>query len=163
MPRTVIAAVTDPAGTPREALPIYFHAPDGHEAVVAMTDASGVFRAPLEVDVTYRVSVENAVTVDGQVVPAGTVIAVRVGEGEGDVAGVDAVVGTVDASRPALLDTTAALTDALGTLLDRLDTTALALDLTDLRAAIDRLTRPTYTGGITAGAGLADLLDGGDD
>lgn len=109
MVRTVFAAITDPEGKPREGLPVYFHAPAGHTPVVAPTDASGVFRAPLEPQVPYRVSVENAVTVDGVTFPAGTILLVEVTPGEGDAPGVEALVGTIDASRPALLDRIVAL------------------------------------------------------
>lgn len=110
MSRVVAATITDPAGTPREGLPVVFLAPDGHEDVIAPTDASGVFVAPLEEDVTYRVPVENAVLVDGQWFTAGTVFEVRVTAGDGPVPAVEAVIGVIDASRPALLDAIAALT-----------------------------------------------------
>jgi hypothetical protein len=110
MSRPVSATVTDYSGTPREALPIYFHAPDGYADVVAPTDASGVFVAHLETGITYRVAVENAVIVDGLTFPAGTVFVVRVTEGEGPVPAIEAMQGTLDASRPTLLDAIAALT-----------------------------------------------------
>ena len=104
MARTVYATVTDPTGDPRRSLPVFFHAPAGHESVTALTDDAGMFRAGLVPDVEYRVSVENAVIVDGVTFPAGTVLLVRVPDGEGDVPGVAALVGTIDGSRPALLD-----------------------------------------------------------
>lgn len=107
--RTVTATVTEPTEAPREGLAVYFDAPAGHADVIALTDAAGVFRAELEPAVIYRVPVENAVIVDGQPFPAGTVFVVRVPDGEGDVTGEDAIVDVIDASRPALLDMIAAL------------------------------------------------------
>lgn len=75
--RTVFAKITDPNDAPRESLPVYFHAPEGHDPVVASTDASGVFRAELVPEITYRVSVENTVIVDGVTFPAGRPVSVR--------------------------------------------------------------------------------------
>jgi hypothetical protein len=69
-----------------------------------------VFVAHLETGITYRVAVENAVIVDGLTFPAGTVFVVRVTEGEGPVPAIEAMQGTLDASRPTLLDAIAALT-----------------------------------------------------
>ena len=131
---TVTATVTGPTGGARESLAVLFQpAGETHPPVIALTDASGVFRAEIEPDVTYRVPVENAVLVDGQPFPAGTVFVVRVPPGEGDVAGIDAIVGILDASRPALLDAIDALT-----------------------ARIARLESPLADAGQTAGAALAD-------
>jgi hypothetical protein len=110
MSRPVSARITDPTGAPREGLLVYFHAPDGHDPVIAMTDASGVFVATLETDVTYRVSVENAVIVDGQTFPAGTVFVVLAAAGEGTATAAEVMQATIDASRPALLDAIDALT-----------------------------------------------------
>jgi hypothetical protein len=135
--RTVVATVTDPAHRPREGLAVHFAALEGHAPVIAMTDASGVFRAELEPDVEYRVPVENAVIVDGLPFPAGTVFVVRVPDGEGDVAGIDAMVGTIDASRPALLDAIAALT-----------------------ARIETLEQSLHVGGAAAGTALGDAAEG---
>jgi hypothetical protein len=110
MSRQVSATITEPTGTPREGLAVFFHAPDGYPPVVAMTDASGVFVADLETDVTYRVSVENAVIVDGQTFPAGTVFVVMATAGEGTATATDVMQATIDASRPAFLDAIDALT-----------------------------------------------------
>jgi hypothetical protein len=110
MSRQVSARITEPNGTPREGLAIFFHAPEGYPPVVAMTDASGVFVAPLEEDVTYRVSVENAVIVDGQTFPAGTVFVVMATAGEETATAAEVMQATIDASRPALLDAIDALT-----------------------------------------------------
>ena len=131
--RTVIAAITEPTGKPREGLSVHFAAPEGHDTVIALTDASGVFRAALVPDVTYRVSVENAVLVDGVAFPAGTVFVVRVPEGEEEIEAIDAVIATIDASRPVLLDTIAALTARI----DRLESA---------------LTQAGHTAGTTLGA-----------
>jgi hypothetical protein len=102
MSRQVSATITEPTGTPREGLAVFFHAPDGYPPVVAMTD--------LETDVTYRVSVENAVIVDGQTFPAGTVFVVMATAGEGTATATDVMQATIDASRPAFLDAIDALT-----------------------------------------------------
>jgi hypothetical protein len=110
MSRPVSARITDPTGAPREGLLVYLHAPDGYPPVVAMTDASGVFVADLETDISYRVSVENAVIVDGQTFPAGTVFVVLVTAGEGTATAAEVMQATIDASRPALLDAIDALT-----------------------------------------------------
>jgi hypothetical protein len=110
MSRQVSATITEPTGAPREGLLVYLHAPDGYPPVVAMTDASGVFVADLETDITYRVSVENAVIVDGQTFPAGTVFVVMATAGEGTATATDVMQATIDASRPALLDAIDALT-----------------------------------------------------
>lgn len=134
MTRTVFATVTEPTEAPREGLAVFFDAPDGHDDVIALTDASGVFRAEIEPDVIYRVPVENAVIVDGQPFPAGTVFVVRIPDGEGDVAGEDSIIGILDASRPALLDMIAALT-----------------------ARVEALESPLATGGQAAGEALGDL------
>lgn len=109
MIRTVTAKITEPTGQPREGLAVYFHAPQGFDNVVAMADASGVIRAVLDTAATYRVPVENAVVVDDLAWPAGTVFLVQVPEGEGEATALEALVGTIDASRPALLDRIAAL------------------------------------------------------
>ena len=119
--RTVTATITDPTGQPREGLAVFFHAPDGFANVVASTDASGVVRADLETGQLYRVSVENAVIVDGLPFPAGTVFRVNVPEGEGPATAPEALVGTDDASRPALLDAIAALQAAHDALTARVD------------------------------------------
>ena len=102
MTRTVTATVTEPTEAPREGLAVFFDAPDGHDDVIALTDASGVFRAEIEPDVTYRVPVENAVIVDGQPFPAGTVFVVQVTVSEAPTLGTyvtSTIVGT-DASAP---------------------------------------------------------------
>ena len=132
--RTVTATVTEPTEAPREGLAVFFDAPDGHDDVIALTDASGVFRAEIEPDATYRVPVENAVIVDGQPFPAGTVFVVRVAAGEGDVTGEDAIVDVLNASRPALLDMIAALT-----------------------ARVEALESPLTEGARRAGTALGDL------
>jgi hypothetical protein len=108
--RQVSATITEPTGTPREGLAVFFHAPDGYSPVVAMTDASGVFVADLETDITYRVSVENAVIIDGQSFPAGTVFVVLATAGEGTATATEVMQATIDASRPALLDAIDVLT-----------------------------------------------------
>jgi hypothetical protein len=108
--RGVAATITDPSSAPREGLAVYFHAPEGYSPVIAMTDASGVFVAMLEEDIDYRVSVENAVIVDGQPFPAGTIFVVRVTAGDGAMTASEAMQSSLDASRPTLLDTIDALT-----------------------------------------------------
>lgn len=113
MIRSVTATIVQPDGTPREALAVYFHAPAGFANVVAQTDASGVVRADLETGQLYRVSVENAVIVDGLPFPAGTVFRVTVPDGEGTATATESLVGTDDASRPALLDRIAALQETV--------------------------------------------------
>lgn len=114
--RALTFRVLDPGGNPREALLVYFHAPEGTAPASAMTDASGVCTVELEPTICYRVSVENAVVVDGQPFPAGTVICTTVPEGEGPVSLDDVHLEFIDASRPALLDAIDALTARVATL-----------------------------------------------
>lgn len=131
--RTVHATITEPSGQPREGLLTYFHAPEGHDPVTATADASGVIRPVLETGVTYRVSVENAVIVDGVAFPAGTVIVVEVPEGDDPATAVEVLVDIIDASRPALLDRLAALEQAVADLQFTAGTNAAAISDLDGR------------------------------
>ena len=154
----VTATVTGPTGGPREGLAVSFAAPAGHADVIALTDASGVFRAEIAPDTTYRVPVENAVIVDGRPFPAGTVFVVRVADTDADVAGIDAIIDIIDASRPALLDRAGATERVMVDLLDRIDAAGIGIDLTDL---LGRVRGQVAGGGRAAGGSLADLLDEG--
>jgi hypothetical protein len=161
MARQVLATITEPTGRAREGLMVFFHAPEGYAHVTATADASGVIRPVLETGVTYRVSVENAVIVDGVAFPAGTIILVQVPEGEGPATAREALTGTIDASRPALLDREAQMADVLGTLLGRMGATDLTIRLDDLLDRIERLRPPSIEqGGTDAGTALSDLTEG---
>jgi hypothetical protein len=156
--RTVLATIVEPTGKPREGLLVYFHAPAGLPHVTATADASGVIRPVLETGVEYRVSVENSVVVDGVPMPAGTIIRVNVPEGEGPAQAAEALVGTIDASRPALLDRAEAAEGVLVDLLARMhDSPDFSLRLDDL---LDRLRSPLTSGGTGAGTALSDLTEG---
>lgn len=119
--RRVIASIISPASVPREGLPVWFYPSDGSAPVVAMTDASGDMRVELDTSLTYRVPVENAVTVDGLPFPAGTVFVVQVPDGEGTATAAECLAGTVNASRPALIDLIAAQGEAIAALTARMD------------------------------------------
>lgn len=109
MTRQVSATITDVTKAAREGLLVFFFAPSGTPHVTAMTDASGVFRVDLEPLIPYRVSVENAVIVDGQSFAAGIIFQVIVPEGEGPVSLDQVDIQFIDASRPAILDRIALL------------------------------------------------------
>lgn len=153
--RLVSAPIHEVTGTPREGLPVMFHAPAGHDPVVAMTDAAGVFRAPLEPGVTYRVAVQNAVKVAGQLFPAGTIIRVTAPAGEGPVPLEAVTIETQDASAPALLDRAEAAEAVMADLLDRLGTAGLSIRVDDL---LDRI-RPLAGAGETTGDALQSLTE----
>jgi hypothetical protein len=90
-------------GAPREGLRVDFYAGPPGQDVHATTDAGGSFNAELEVGASYSIPVMNAVTVNGQILPAGTVLRIVVPEGEGPVEVAELIVDIIDASPPALL------------------------------------------------------------
>ena len=103
MSRAISATIGSPVSTPREGLRVDFHADPPNANTSAVTDAGGVFVAQLEPGVPYMVPVNNAVIVNGQPFPAGTVFRVIVPEGEGPADISDVTVEVIDASQPALL------------------------------------------------------------
>jgi hypothetical protein len=103
MSRAVSATIGSPVSTPREGLRVDFHAEPPNASTSAVTDAGGVFVAQLEPGVPYMVPVNNAVIVNGQPFPAGTVFRVIVPEGEGPADISEVTVEIIDASQPALL------------------------------------------------------------
>lgn len=114
--RAVSTAIKSSTGTPREGLRVDFYAEPPNESVYAMTDAGGVFVADLEPGVVYMVPVMNAVIVDGQSLPDGTVLRIIVPEGEGPVTILEVTVEIIDASPPALLTMITDLTARVATL-----------------------------------------------
>jgi hypothetical protein len=109
-PRNVSAEIKAPNGQAREGLRIDFRAEDPAASTYAITDAGGVFVAPLEPLVPYLISSENPFTVNGQSFPAGTMFRVVVPEedplaepSDAPVAIGDVTVEIIDASRPTLL------------------------------------------------------------
>lgn len=124
MSRTVEPTIRDATGTPREGLRVDFYAPSPAASVHAITDAGGVLRADLEPGVTYSVPVMNAVIVNGQDLPAGTVLRIVVPEGEGPVEIADVTVAIIDASPPALLT----MLETIQTALDALTARVAALE-----------------------------------
>ena len=103
MSRTVSATVRDAMGNPREGLRIDFHADTPGSSTYAVTDAGGVFVANIEPDVPYMVPVMNAVNVEGQSFPAGTIFRVVAPVGEGSVALAEVLIEVIDWSLPAQL------------------------------------------------------------
>lgn len=103
MSRSVSATIRSTTGNAREGLRVDFHATDPAQSVHAVTDAGGVFVADLVPGTAYMVPVMNAVTVEGQDFPAGTVFRVVVPVGEGPATLAEVVVETINASTPALL------------------------------------------------------------
>jgi hypothetical protein len=101
MARAVSATIKDATGRAREGLRVEFHATEPATSVYAITDAGGVFVADLEPGAAYMVPVMNAVYVEGQAFPAGTIFRVVVPEGEGPVAIGDVTVDVIDWSLPA--------------------------------------------------------------
>lgn len=119
--RSVAATIISPASVPRDGLPVTFYPSDGSAPIIAMTDASGDMRVELDTSLTYRVPVENAVTVDGLSFPAGTVFVVQVPDGDGPATAIECLAGTINGSRPALLDRIAAQDVAIAALTARVD------------------------------------------
>ncbi len=114
--RPVSATILSATGTPREGLRVDFHASDPAQSVHAVTDAGGVFVADLVPGTAYMVPVMNAVMVEGQDFPAGTVFRVVVPVGEGPATLAEVAVATIDASTPALLARLATLERAVAAL-----------------------------------------------
>ncbi len=113
MTRPVSTIILSATGTPREGLRVDFHASDPAQSVNAVTDAGGVFVAELVPGTAYMVPVMNAVTVEGQDFPAGTVFRVVVPVGEGPATLAEVAVEIIDASTPALLGRLAVLESRL--------------------------------------------------
>ncbi len=111
--RDVSAAILSATGTAREGLLVAFHATPPDVSVSAITDAGGVFVAELVPGVTYMVPVMNAVMVEGQDFPAGTVFRVVVPVGAGPATLAEVAVEIIDASTPALLARLATLERAV--------------------------------------------------
>ena len=111
--RDITATVGSPVSTPREGLRVDFHAEPPHANTSAVTDAGGVFVAQLEPGVPYMVPVNNAVIVNGQPFPAGTVFRVIVPEGEGPADISEVTVEVIDASQPALLERLASMVSTI--------------------------------------------------
>ncbi|MDQ3224529.1 MAG: hypothetical protein M3Q75_13835 [Gemmatimonadota bacterium] len=111
--RPVSATILSATGAPREGLRVDFHATPPDVSVNAVTDAGGVFVAALVPGVAYMVPVMNAVMVEGQDFPAGTVFRVVVPGGEGPATLAEVAVEIIDASTPALLARLAALESRL--------------------------------------------------
>ena len=116
MTRAVSAAILSAAGAPREGLLVAFHATPPDMSVSAVTDAGGVFVADLVPGTAYMVPVMNAVMVEGQDFPAGTVFRVVVPVGEGPATLAEVAVAIIDASTPALLARLAVLESRLAAL-----------------------------------------------
>ncbi len=107
--RPVSATIRSATGDAREGLRVDFHATPPDPSVNAVTDAGGVFVAELVPGVPYMVPVMNAVMVEDQDFPAGTVFRVVVPVGEGPATLAEVAVEIIDASTPALLARLAAL------------------------------------------------------
>lgn len=115
--RTVTATITNRQGIPQERLMLAFLPEvEGHDWIMAFTDASGVVTVDLETDIPYALGLMGGYILDGTPLSSVAVIRLTVPEGEEPVRLLDCATAVLSTEWPALLRRLETVEQGLATL-----------------------------------------------